>query len=72
MTSDKPETSAASPEAGEPADAPRQRWNAHLAEDRPGDPVCLLNRVCPACGSVMDTDPPTTCPQCHLDIPALP
>ncbi len=84
MTSEKPQTAAGAPEAGqpaaagepaaddEPAVAPRQRWNGHLAEDRPGDPVCLLYRVCPACGSVMDTDPPTTCPECHLDIPALP
>ena len=34
-------------------------------EDRPGDPVCLLRRVCPACGAVADADPPTVCPQCH-------
>jgi hypothetical protein len=72
MTSDEPQTPAAPPEAGEPAAAPRQRWNGHLAEDRPGDPACLLYRVCPACGSVTDADPPTTCPECHLDIPALP
>jgi hypothetical protein len=78
MTSDKPQPAADAPEAGEPgaagepAVAPRQRWNAHLAEDRPGDPVCLLYRVCPGCGSVMDTDPPTTCPECHLDIAATP
>jgi hypothetical protein len=32
-------------------------------EDRPGDPACLLPRVCPACGAVAESDPPTTCPQ---------
>ncbi len=37
-------------------------------EDRPGDPVCLLRRVCPTCGGVADTDPPTTCPHCHSEI----
>lgn len=31
----------------------------------PGDPVCLLRRVCPECGAVADHDPPVTCPQCH-------
>ncbi len=41
-----------------------------VEEDRPGDPVCLLRRVCPACGGVADTDPPAICPQCHREIPA--
>jgi hypothetical protein len=36
--------------------------------ERPGDPVCLLRRVCPACGSVASEDPPTSCPQCHTEI----
>ncbi len=36
----------------------------------PGDPACLLRRVCQRCGSVADADPPTTCPQCHADLPA--
>jgi hypothetical protein len=36
--------------------------------ERPGDPACLLRRVCPACGSVADEDPPTTCPQCHAEL----
>ncbi len=40
-------------------------------EDRPGDPVCLLPRVCPACGSVADEYPPTTCPQCHAEMPGV-
>ncbi|HEY7430601.1 MAG TPA: hypothetical protein VH641_07700 [Streptosporangiaceae bacterium] len=72
MTSEKPPAGAGSPRAGQPAAAPRQRWNDHLAEDRPGDPACLLYRVCPACGSVADADPPTTCPQCQREIPAVP
>lgn len=38
-------------------------------EDRPGDPACLLRRVCPACGAVAPTDPPTTCPDCGTDMP---
>jgi hypothetical protein len=38
-------------------------------EDRPGDPACLLRRVCPACGAVADHDPPTVCPQCHAEMP---
>ncbi|HEX9035249.1 MAG TPA: hypothetical protein VF834_25690 [Streptosporangiaceae bacterium] len=40
-------------------------------DDRPGDPACLLRRVCPDCGSVADTDPPTTCPQCGAELPGL-
>ena len=38
-------------------------------DDLPGDPACLLRRVCPRCGAVADSDPPTTCPQCHADLP---
>jgi rubrerythrin len=38
-------------------------------DDRPGDPVCLLRRVCQRCGSVADEDPPTTCPACQASIP---
>ena len=52
---------AAQPEA-EPAD---------FAEDRPGDPACLLRRVCQACGGVADTDPPTVCPQCGTEMPGI-
>jgi len=39
-------------------------------DDRPGDPACWLRRVCPECGSMADSDPPTTCPVCHADMPA--
>ena len=40
-----------------------------LAEDLPGDPACLLRRVCQQCGSVADEDPPTVCPQCGAEMP---
>ena len=40
-------------------------------DDVPGDPACWLHRVCPACGTIADADPPTTCPQCHTEIPRL-
>ena len=38
------------------------------AADLPGDPPCWLCRVCPACGGIDDTYPPTTCPQCGAEI----
>jgi rubrerythrin len=41
-----------------------------VEDDLPGDPVCLLRRVCQRCGSVADRDPPTSCPTCHADMPA--
>ncbi len=37
--------------------------------ERPGDPPCWLRRVCPRCGTIADTDPPTTCPQCQAHLP---
>jgi rubrerythrin len=39
-------------------------------DDLPGDPACLLRRVCQQCGAVADSDPPTTCPQCRADMRA--
>jgi len=39
-------------------------------EDVPGDPACWLRRVCPACGTIAETDPPVTCAQCGAGIPA--
>jgi hypothetical protein len=39
-------------------------------QERPGDPACWLRRVCPHCGGIADEDPPTTCPQCHREMPA--
>jgi rubrerythrin len=49
-----------------------QRGGVHSSDsdDRPGDPACWLRRVCPECGSMADSDPPTTCPVCHADMPA--
>jgi rubrerythrin len=41
-------------------------WDA----DQPGDPACWLKRVCPRCGTLAAADPPTSCPQCHADLPA--
>ena len=54
------------------ADQPRvaQPNAADTAEpERPGDPACLLRRVCQACGAVAETDPPTVCPQCGSEMP---
>ena len=42
---------------------------AEFAAERPGDPACLLHRVCQTCGAVADTDPPTVCPQCGSELP---
>jgi len=39
------------------------------AGDEPGDPACLLRRVCPERGGVAAEDPPTTCPHCGQDMP---
>lgn len=44
-----------------------RRWRLD-PDDRPGDPACLLPRVCPACGGVATTGPPVTCPQCGGEI----
>lgn len=38
-------------------------------QERGGDPACWLRRVCQQCGSMADTDPPTTCPVCHAAMP---
>jgi uncharacterized protein YeaO (DUF488 family) len=40
-------------------------------DDVPGDPACWLHRVCPACGTIANADPPTSCPQCHAEIPRV-
>lgn len=48
----------------------RYSSSAPFDDELPGDPVCLLRRVCQRCGSVADEDPPTICPTCHADIPA--
>jgi rubrerythrin len=41
---------------------------ADFADERPGDPACLLRRVCQACGAVAESDPPTVCPQCGSEM----
>jgi hypothetical protein len=45
--------------AAEPAD---------YSGELPGDPACLLRRVCLACGAVSDTDPPTVCARCGAEL----
>jgi hypothetical protein len=54
----------------DPSQGTRPGQYLSLDEDRPGDPACLLRRVCQACGSVADSDPPTVCPQCGAEMPA--
>ncbi len=50
---------------------PGKPWLAVTGDEEiPGDPACLLRRVCQRCGAVADDDPPTTCPQCHAEMPA--
>ncbi|MFR9673553.1 hypothetical protein [Streptomyces sp. TR02-1] len=44
------------PEVPNPAGAP--------AAEEGGEPACLLDRVCPACGRLADAAPPTVCPRC--------
>lgn len=58
-----------SPTAGD-AGAGARRARLVAAGELPGEPVCLLPRVCPACGSVADHDPPVTCPGCGREITA--
>lgn len=47
-------------------DETRGSARAHRTEERHvgGEPVCLMHRLCPACGRVADEDPPTRCPHC--------
>jgi uncharacterized protein YeaO (DUF488 family) len=44
---------------------------AGLETDEGGDPPCWLARVCPDCGAIADTDPPTVCPRCRSKIPGM-
>jgi hypothetical protein len=64
------EPDGVTPAARQPATATGEppRADPPADGDRPGDPVCLLRRVCPACGSVADEDPPTICPTCRKPI----
>jgi hypothetical protein len=33
-----------------------------------GDAACWLPRVCPSCGRLADSDPPTVCAYCGTEI----
>jgi hypothetical protein len=35
--------------------------------DQGGDPACWLDRVCEACGAVLDDDRPHDCPRAEAD-----
>ena len=39
--------------------------------DLGGEPVCLMHRLCPACGGVAAEDPPTRCPRCGAVVDGL-
>ena len=72
--SSEPDGSAERPDGAERPAGGLRRWGGGMTwradpGDRPGDPPCLLPRVCQACGAVADEDPPTTCPQCGSEIP---
>jgi rRNA maturation endonuclease Nob1 len=36
--------------------------------DEVGDAACWLARVCPSCGRLADSDPPTVCSSCGTEI----
>ena len=55
-------------ERGQFADEPARTADEACDEDTPGDPACWLRRVCPACGTLANADPPTSCPRCHAAI----
>jgi rubrerythrin len=39
-------------------------------EDRGGDPVCWMHRVCPECGRFAESeDEPRVCPECGAELP---
>jgi rRNA maturation endonuclease Nob1 len=37
--------------------------------DEGGDAACWLPRVCPSCGRLADSNPPTECAYCGTEIP---
>jgi rubrerythrin len=49
---------------------PREPGAPDADDDRGGDAACWLRRVCQACGSMADADPPTTCPVCGAALSA--
>jgi hypothetical protein len=52
-------------------EVPANKSYEPMEDDLPGDPVCLLRRVCQRCGSVADSDPPTICSTCQAEMPAI-
>jgi len=38
-------------------------------QDRGGDPVCWLDKVCPSCGLFTGHRPSATCPRCGEELP---
>jgi rubrerythrin len=51
------------------AEAAPSTPEAHRSpEPAGGEPACLLDRVCDACGRMADAAPPTTCPRCGARI----
>ena len=47
-----------------------ERGPAAEPDERGGDPACWLNRVCPQCGMLSDSEPPATCAECGSAIGA--
>ncbi|WP_170184883.1 hypothetical protein [Saccharothrix texasensis] len=43
--------------------------NENRAPTPTGDPVCLLSRVCPECGSMAEGPVPAVCPRCGAEMP---
>lgn len=59
------------PDRHHPSDAAAAGAAAAGADDPPsrgGDPACWLDRVCDACGRLVETG--TTCPACGAPLPA--
>ncbi|HEY6537714.1 MAG TPA: hypothetical protein VI138_01580 [Candidatus Dormibacteraeota bacterium] len=56
-------------EPAEPVDHPSSQTPSSGSLEEGGDPACWQRRVCPDCGSLADTDPPTKCLACGAAIP---
>lgn len=44
---------------------PKDRNN--VPDEQAGEPACLLERVCPACGALAEAQHPTVCQRCGAD-----
>jgi rubrerythrin len=55
---------------GTQAPKPQRPAPATETTELPGDSVCWLRLVCPECGTMAESEPPTTCPQCGAPLPA--